>query len=170
MTNALSLRMWSLICGLSISLLLGCDQGSPVPSPPPAVPDGLILGAKPPATWTIDLGEVDPGFATTKTVTVRNPGNAPLTIKSWTTSCECTSVEGTPLTIAPGKSAELKVTTDTKHEPDFRGSLAIEVQLEADKDVLGKISVLITVKAQAAPADGTSPVPAPLLPQPEPKP
>ena len=73
----LSVRMWTLLFSVTMGMFLGCDTTSTPPTPAPPAPQGLTLGAKPPATWTIDLGDVDPGFATTKTVKVLNPGPSP---------------------------------------------------------------------------------------------
>jgi len=148
-----------------LATLVGCQNAVSKPPVPAAKPNSneLLLGGTP-GTATIDLGDVDPGFATESSVRVTNSGTKPVTIARATSSCECTSVPEIPVTLAAGASQELKVATDTNHEPDFRGSLAIEVQLEDEQRTLGTIRVLITVKAgeEKKPVEPEVPRPIPM--------
>jgi len=77
-----------------------------------------------------DLGEV-PQEPLELSYTVRNEGGSPLRIEKVSTSCDCTKAAVEPSTIAPGDSAELRVTLDPT-EDNLYGNLLRVIYLRSN--------------------------------------
>lgn len=77
---------------------------------------------------SLELGDVVNGEVVVREVTVRNTGEADLTVEAVSTSCGCTSATLEPMTIPAGGSGVLTVELDSgAHGPDLTGELIRQV-------------------------------------------
>jgi hypothetical protein len=75
----------------------------------------------------IELGQTYQNDLLRRAITLVNRGPDSVTINSVESSCECLAVRGIPPYLAAGDEALVELTFDGKREPDFQGSLAINV-------------------------------------------
>jgi hypothetical protein len=100
------------------------------------------------------LGSLRPGHAASGEISLRNPAREPITIERIETSCPCLSIAPALLEIGPGRSATLIVRFNPAEDPDFRGSLSIEVTgLGTDGAVVFRTHVRLTVAGERAISD-----------------
>jgi hypothetical protein len=94
----------------------------------------------------MDLGEVVNGEIVSRDVSVRNVGEAPLIVDSVSTSCGCTSATLTPMTIAPGATANLHIELDSgAHGPELTGTLVRQVFINSNAPDQPEAQVELTV-------------------------
>ena len=98
-----------------------------------------------------DLGSVIKGDLAVADFPVRNLGDGPLTVAAVSTSCGCTKATLTPMTIAPGAEARLRIEYDSAaHEEDL-GLIERFVFVSSDDpdedDVQIKFTVLVEAKS-----------------------
>ena len=125
----------------------------------PAVrPDTTKLPNRYPLSVTPDqivIGELSAGETTRRTVEVFNPSARPYTLEKVTSSCPCVNVEGVPATIEPKSSIKLEIGIATAEEPDFRGSLAVELLGQTQNE-----TILFRVEARFSVIDASTRVDA----------
>lgn len=95
--------------------------------PPLDSADSLIVSPDP-----IALGVLTPGHSAQTTVTIRNQTSEAVMVRRFETTCPCILVTPVPIRVGPRGTASLVVTFDPKAEPDFRGSLSVDVVGYAD--------------------------------------
>lgn len=79
-------------------------------------------------------------------VQITNRGDAPLSIDSWRTSCECVVAKPNQLIIDPGSTNYVSASLDMSHDPDFAGELKLVCEgVNANGDVLVAINILVNV-------------------------
>ena len=132
--------------------LLGCMG----PTVPPAPKSG---GASPissglPLQGTIELGVVKQGESARLSVWITNKGQQAIEAATLKSSCECLSIDVSPQQIEAGKRALVNAHYDGAREPDFVGSLHIEVEV---LDPAGKKVGEITVPVEVIKAAGQAP-------------
>jgi hypothetical protein len=76
----------------------------------------------------IDLGTVPQGSRTELTFFVRNPHDVPVIIHSFEISCHCLKPNQPGLVIPPGQEENLCMVLDLNEEPDFSGTLLIDIK------------------------------------------
>jgi hypothetical protein len=81
-----------------------------------------------PSSIEIDLGEVRPGGQKNAIFRLANNGTTEIEIARIRTSCACLRVELTKTTVRPSEPIEAKVLLDLRVEPDFTGSLGVDVE------------------------------------------
>jgi Protein of unknown function (DUF1573) len=100
----------------------------------------------------IDLGALSPGKRVETEIALMNVQEHSVQLASIRTSCPCIRISGSPLQVAPRDSATLALVFDPTEDPDFRGSLSVEVTgLGADGDVVFRTVVKLTVKSDVPP-------------------
>ena len=108
----------------------------------PAAP-ALAVGAK--ATWDkllLDMGNVEYQVPKTAEFTLTNSGNEPLLITYGKASCGCTGLKYSQEPILPGKSTQLSVTYNAATPGDFRKTLTIQTNADANATtltIMGKV-------------------------------
>lgn len=95
---------------------------------------------------TINLGVVRQGESVRHTAWLRNNSKTAVHITDIKKSCECLEVELAEKTIEPNQRTLVDVRYDGAKEPDFVGSLQIEVELLGDDQApVGMIEVPVEV-------------------------
>jgi Protein of unknown function (DUF1573) len=108
-------------------------------------PPELPLAARPESA---DLGTLTAGQSGRSELFLFNESGGKVELERVTTSCPCVRVVGTPLSIGPGLTAKLSVAFDPSEDPDFRGSLRVEVKgLNPDGDQVLYAHVTVEVKS-----------------------
>jgi hypothetical protein len=98
-----------------------------------------------------DMGSIVKGEVAVADLTVRNLGNAPLTVQAVSTSCGCTKAFVTPMTIPPGGEARLHVEYDSGvHESD-RGLINRSVYISSDDPDEDDVRIQFTVIVEDKP-------------------
>jgi hypothetical protein len=97
-----------------------------------------------------DFGRAQPGKTLRKEFTIRNFGDAELLIEGVSTTCGCTAALAAERRLAPGGSAALRVTLETRR---YSGRLERQVLVRSNdpKTPLLQIRVGVTVEAAKAP-------------------
>ncbi|MBS0202540.1 MAG: DUF1573 domain-containing protein [Planctomycetes bacterium] len=141
----MSRRQWPLIHSALIGFsLLGCT--SPTAPPVPQRDGTAPVATGYPVQATIELGVVKQGESARLSVWVTNKGTQAVEATTLKTSCECLSIELSQPKIGAGERVLAHAHYDGAKEPDFVGSLHIEVELldPAGKKI-GEIAVPIEV-------------------------
>jgi len=73
------------------------------------------------------MGKVAAGHSATATILLCNRGADVITVQRVDTSCPCLMVGPAPGKIPPGQLEHLAVTFDAGQDPEFRGTLSIEL-------------------------------------------
>lgn len=132
--------------------LLGCMGPTPPPAPrsngASAISSGLPLQA------TIELGVVKQGESARLSVWVTNKGKQTIEAATLKSSCECLSIDVSPQQIEAGQRSLVNAHYDGTKEPDFVGSLHIEVEV---LDPAGKKVGEFTVPIEVIKAAGQAP-------------
>lgn len=112
-------------------------QGACVPSdarsqPPPPTPPAIRYAIAQQCNLVIDpellsLGNSTSGHVITVKLKIRNLHFDPITIDRVKTSCPCLMVKSLPVRLSACESVSIEVVFDPNIEPDFRGSLDIEL-------------------------------------------
>lgn len=125
----------------------GCSEGSrPVPNAPVAPVNSAPTAAKWPLQATIDLGVVRQGHVASLNVWLKNTGKSAVEVSKIQASCECLELKLSQPLIEPGQRALAQARYDGAREPDFVGSLQIEVELLDDKATkVGQVNIPIEV-------------------------
>lgn len=131
----------------TVMFVIGCSEAS---RPIPTAPVAPVNNAAPPAKWplqaTIELGVVRQGQVASLNVWLKNAGKSAVEVSKIQTSCECLELKLSQLLIEPGQRALAQVRYDGAREPDFVGSLQIEVELLDDKATkVGQVNIPIEV-------------------------
>ncbi len=96
-------------------------------APEAGAPAGARAGATAPrielAAPVYDFGTAVEGTLVQHVFTIRNAGRGDLLIKAVHTSCGCTAAKPTKAKLAPGESADLAVTFDTRFEKGHRSRM-----------------------------------------------
>ncbi|MFO1044876.1 MAG: DUF1573 domain-containing protein [Planctomycetaceae bacterium] len=93
-----------------------------------------------------DLGVVEKGKSVEHKKWIRNDSDSELQIAEAKTSCECLTVRFSQKKVAPKEKVLVLLHYDGAKEPDFTGSLLIEVEVMDDqKKKIGRIDVPIEV-------------------------
>lgn len=125
----------------SVSTLAGCPQSL---GPKPAAPG--LSKKQFPVQSEMDLGVVVQGTSTELRKWVSNASDSPMRIAEIKTSCECLQVRLSQKQIDPQGKFLIFLHYDGAKEPDFAGSLLIEVELLDDQgQQVGRIEVPIEV-------------------------
>jgi hypothetical protein len=104
-----------------------------------------------------DYGTIENGSDGSCIFTVTNTGTAPLIISTCKGSCGCTVPDCPKKPIAPGASAEIKVTYDTKRTGPFNKSVTITSN--AVNAPSQRVKIKGVVKAKASNSTTTTPPP-----------
>ncbi len=139
---------WSLAPYLILGIFLfGCTRT--------ATPISLQSGSSPndssslPVQATVQLGVISQGASTRFANWIRNQSNRAIHNVTVNTSCECLDVSLAQTTIEAGERVLAHFTYNGGKEPDFVGSLLIEVNLsDRNGQQVGKIDVPIEVISQ----------------------
>ena len=140
-----------LLLGVGFACAAGAALSPSAQAPPPARPaiSGLIVEPR-----AIRLGTIAPGRTAQASATLRNPGTEAIEVAHFDASCPCVRVTPDRLRIAPGQSAMIGLTFDPADEPDFRGSLAVEViGRSPDGSAVARGIVRVEVKSSADATD-----------------
>ena len=93
-------------------------------------------------TESFDFGDVVNGDVVSKTLLVRNEGNASLVIDEVSTSCGCTTASLESMTIPAGGTATLQIEFDSgAHGPDLTGSVVRQIFLTSNDPQQSEIVV-----------------------------
>jgi hypothetical protein len=93
-------------------------------------------------TESFDFGDVVNGDVVSKTLLVRNEGNASLVIDEVSTSCGCTTASLEPMTIPAGGTATLQIEFDSgAHGSDLTGSVVRQIFLTSNDPQQSEIVV-----------------------------
>lgn len=117
-------------------------------SAPATVPNENPSGtpASLPIEATIHLGVIVQGESTTFKQWVSNKGDKPVHVANIYTSCECVNLRLSKSQIAPGERVIALCSYDGKKEPDFLGSLLIEITISDENgNKVGRIEVPLEV-------------------------
>ena len=99
-----------------------------------------------PLKAVIDLGVIIQGESTETNRWIVNQSDKPILIAKIERSCECLEVRFPKPDIAPGQKALAQLVYDGAKEPDFKGSLQIEVTLSDETgNKIGVIQVPVEV-------------------------
>ncbi len=119
---------------LTVWLLAACAPG---------VPDVDVVSA-------YDMGTVVKGDLAVADIPVVNRGDGPLTVVAVSTSCGCTKATLTPMIIAPGAEARLRVVYDSGIHEEDQGLIKRSVFISSDDpdedDVEIKFTVFVETK------------------------
>ena len=134
-----------LIALLVMPAMMLIAQESKTTTTTPATPEApkLAVGAK--ATWDkllLDMGEVEYQKPKTAEFTLTNTGNEPLLITYGKASCGCTGLKYSQDPILPGKSTQLSVTYNAATPGDFRKTLTVQTNADANATtltIMGKV-------------------------------
>jgi hypothetical protein len=100
-----------------------------------------------PSVPTVDLGIVPQGGHETETFSLTNAGSTPVEVARVETSCDCLAIRLARRVIGPSEKVLAQAALDLSKEPDFRGSLAIEVTgLTSSGTVAFSLVVNVTVR------------------------
>ena len=128
------------LVGIGIS---GSGRTSP-DAPGASLDSAPSLSAEPPVLL---LGDLDAGQAARGSITLRNPHAEAIEVVRVETSCPCTRVSPSTFQIDPGGSVPLGIEFDSLEEPEFRGTLLVEVTGQgATGGVLFRIKAKVTVR------------------------
>lgn len=134
-----SVRRWAFgasIVSASVLPAAGCAEVDEVaPSPPVAL---LHLSAK---DLTYELDADDPAVIR-REVRLENRGDAPLVLRSLSSSCACTEAKVDRQRLAPGQSATLSIAIDT--EGDAEGSASVLLRNDSANDPVCKVTAAWT--------------------------
>jgi hypothetical protein len=75
----------------------------------------------------VPLGNVAPGVPRNAIFRLRNRGPQRVVVESIETSCPCVGVAPHRVCLEPGRDEAMTVTFDPTRDPDFRGSLCVEL-------------------------------------------
>lgn len=116
---------------------------------------GWLLAACTPKTPDIDvvgdydMGSVIKGELAVAEIPVRNLGSGTLNVVAISTSCGCTTATLTPMAIAPGAVARLRVVYDSgAHEMDL-GTIERQVFIASDDPVDAEVRINLAVVVTA---------------------
>lgn len=131
-------------------LIWGCSDApsaTPVtPVTPVASGNNSATSAKWPLQATIDLGVVRQGQVASLNFWLKNSGKSPIEVSKIQGSCECLELKLSQPLIEPGQRALAEARYDGAREPDFVGSLQIEVELlDAKATKVGQVNIPIEV-------------------------
>jgi hypothetical protein len=137
-------RLGLLACAMAAA---GCADTSPRAGEAAVVEpraNGLTLGGegKP---YVVDLGKVPRGSSHSSEIRLMNRTPSPIRVDGFNASCECTSVTGLPIEVPAGGHGQITVVTNLAKEPDFTGSLAVNVKLQSGTQVKGVVEMDVTV-------------------------
>ncbi len=126
-----------------VFMLTACSRGVTPSSSPGVVansPSSLPLRA------TVNLGVVVQRQSAELNSWITNKGKSSVRVYKSESSCECLEARLSQMRIAPGERALVHVRYDGAREPEFVGSLQIEVRLVDDTgSTVGQIDVPIEV-------------------------
>lgn len=144
-----------LISGMLVSLLNGCSNTAvPSNSAATALPNSTQKGL--PLQGKFDLGVIFQRDSVRMNRWIKNQSDHAVEVTQIEKSCECLEVKLSPTKIGPGERTLAQLHYDGTKEPDFMGSLLIEVKLNDDKgNNVGLVEVPIEViRPIAAPKSG----------------
>lgn len=102
-----------------------------------------------------EFGSIPQGTPANYTFTFKNTGKEPLVLSSVTPSCGCTTPEWPKEPIAPGASANIKVTYSAASPGEFTKTIAVKSNASVADMVL---TIHGDVKAPTTAANSTAPV------------
>jgi hypothetical protein len=132
-----------LIALLVAPAMLLMAQDTKTATTAPTEPAKLAVGAK--ATWDkllLDMGNVDFQVPKTAEFTLTNEGNEPLLITYGKASCGCTGLKYSQEPVLPGKSTALSVTYNAASPGDFRKTITVQTNADANPTtltIMGKV-------------------------------
>ena len=100
----------------------------------------------------IDLGAIAPGSVQTRSFTLRNVSDKPVTIVSAFPSCKCTTL--TDLAgkeIAPGGTVELKASMDAPRAPGPKDAKVFVTLKGGGRPLIAKMEGVVTLPVQPSP-------------------
>lgn len=123
----------------------GCSPNDISVASPPA-PAVVHSHDKLPVQARIDLGVVVQGQSAKLNSWITNQSQEFVEVSNIPSSCECLAVELSKMRIGPGERTLAILNFDGAKEPDFVGSLQIEVELTNDKGIkVGQIDIPVDV-------------------------
>jgi hypothetical protein len=137
-------------------LVAGCGisaAGNRIDKPKPpirSIPAGLLV----PSIQTIDIGTVPQAGKREIRITLTNPTSTTIHVVAIETSCPCLRFKLERAEIEPGEVIAGEISLDFKDEPEFTGSLQIDVRGQSS-DV--KLAVSIEVKVVVRPLSEANP-------------
>ena len=127
-----------------ISLFLGCNTHAPSQQTEKA--DNPKKQPAYPIQAQIDLGVLIQGESAVTHRWIRNSGEKPVTISKVDKSCDCVDLVPAEPEIAPNQRVLAKITYDGAKEPDFVGSLQVELKLtDSSGTQIGLVQIPIEV-------------------------
>jgi len=90
---------------------------------------------------TFDFGSIREGKKVDHLFTIRNKGDAPLTIESVKASCGCTAVSSTSSVIPPGKKGEIKASFNSAN---FSGTIHKTIAVHSNDPKIPSYTLTIT--------------------------
>lgn len=138
----------------TVIIVSGCSEASrPTPAAAVAPVSNPAASAKWPLLATIDLGVVRQGQVASLNVWLKNAGKSAIQVSKIQASCECLELKLSQPLIEPGQRALAQARYDGAKEPDFVGSLQIEVELLDDKATkVGQVNIPIEVISAETPS------------------
>lgn len=99
-----------------------------------------------PTQWLTDLGAVAGGAKATGTVTLRNHGDSPISIRRVKASCSCTATSYPESAIPPGGIVEIQVEVEAPREPGQSLTPKVTILFEGDAAPPAEALLLIRSK------------------------
>ena len=99
-----------------------------------------------PTQWLTDLGAVAGGAKATGTVTLRNHGDSPISIRRIKASCSCTATSYPESAIPPGGIVEIQVEVEAPREPGR--SLTPKVTILFEGDAAPPAEALLLIRSE----------------------
>lgn len=122
-----------LYAGLLLMLITGCPANSGIARSPAT--STTNRNTKPlPIQATIDLGVLYQGESAQSNRWITNQSDKPITIGKVQTSCECVNLQFDHQAIEAGEKALAHISYDGTKEPDFIGSLQVQITLTDSQD------------------------------------
>lgn len=128
-----------------VCFVTGCNN-SRTPAQQSEKADNTKKQSAYPIQAQIDLGVLIQGESAVTHRWIKNSSEKPVTIAKVDKSCDCVDLVPAESEIAPNQRALAKITYDGAKEPDFVGSLQVELKLlESDGTQIGLVQIPIEV-------------------------
>lgn len=116
-----------LICFSIFFHFLGDSRPSVLPHQATTLPHQATTSASISVPESLSLGTLHPGQSGEISFLARNLQSEPINVDRIDTSCPCMRIEPRSLNFGPAQSKLIRVSFDTSEDPNFRGSLEVDV-------------------------------------------
>jgi hypothetical protein len=118
-------RLASALCALTVlGAVVSCANRNKNGSDSPGGTDDLPLVVK---SSPVDLGSLAPGQRASATLRVLNVSGTEVFLADVKTSCPCVHVIAKAEALLPQRATDIQAEFDPSEEPDFRGTLMVDV-------------------------------------------